>query len=296
VPRKTNKPAIGRPADDPPATSDLSQAEVAASSKAQTPITPPPNGDTIGTKNVFPDGEGAPSTGGPAETPAPPQEEASVMQSQLDEEVLPHHVIGPEPEDTIRVAAGGKLVVPREDFDDGLDDGAELDLVGSQPMKVRKPHRRDWIALSRKSELPTRLLVHKPKADDIDVEHYYVDPSLRGPISDELKQVRVFVYYSFRSKIFGLWIINVTPDNSWYECLVQLLQRPEEFFASRAVRVISDKPNSRYRVRHKPLPSDVAWPRKETGELLAEALGPERFIRSKDHPLYRDLVEGEELG
>jgi hypothetical protein len=31
------------------------------------------------------------------------------------------------------------------------------------------------------------------------------------------------------------------------------------------------------------------------GELLAEALGGDRFITSPDHPIYRDLVEGTEL-
>ena len=48
---------------------------------------------------------------------------------------------------------------------------------------------------------------------------------------------------------------------------------PLELFEARnAIRVSSDKPNSRYRVRYKPLPFDVAWPEKETGELLGEAL------------------------
>jgi hypothetical protein len=62
--------------------------------------------------------------------------------------------------------------------------------------------------------LSTRLLLHKPTADGIEVEHYFVDKPLRGPIRDELKDVRVFVYHSLRSKTFGLWVVNVTLDNS----------------------------------------------------------------------------------
>jgi len=187
------------------------------------------------------------------------------------------------------------LCVPRETLDDGLDDGTEIDLLSGQPIKIRRLHRREWIALSPASELTTRLLLHKPKVDGIEIEHYYVDMTLRAPILDELKQVRVFVFYSFTTRAHGLWIVNVTLVNSWYESLRQLFRQPQDFFAQNAIRVISDKPNSRYRVRRKPLPSEVTWPQQETGELLAEALGADRFIRTADHPIYRDLIEGAEL-
>jgi hypothetical protein len=203
--------------------------------------------------------------------------------------------IEPERTDAINVGAGGTLIVPREDFDGDIDEGAEVDLISAQPKKIRKPDRREWIALKPASELPTRLLLHKPKADGIEVEHYYVDKALRGPIREELKNVRVFVFYSFKTKSHGLWVINVTLDNNWYESLAQLLKHPTEFFDKNAIRVISDKANSRYRVRYKPMPSEVAWPEKPTNELLTEALGQSRFITSPEHPVYRDLVEGVEL-
>jgi hypothetical protein len=87
----------------------------------------------------------------------------------------------------------------------------------------------------------------------------------------------------------------VTVDNSWYESLVPLFGLPAEFFEANAVRVLSDKENSRYRVKHKPLPAPVTWPRKPTQELLGDALGLDRFITTPDHPIYRDLIEGVEL-
>jgi hypothetical protein len=200
-----------------------------------------------------------------------------------------------EPPDPIHVGAAGKLIVPYEDLLDDFDDGTEMDLVSGQTKKIRRPDRREWIVLNRESEFHARLLNHKPKADGIDVEHYHVDPSLRRPISDELKGVRVFVFYSLRSKSFGLWIVNVTVDNTWYDSLAQLFKRPAEFFARTAIRVISDKPTSRYRIKLKPLTTEVTWPATATNELLGEALGRERFITSADHPLYRDLVDGTEL-
>ncbi len=201
---------------------------------------------------------------------------------------------GGDPE-TIRVAAGGKLIVPREDIGADIIDDAELDLAGMLAQKVRKPGRREWIALNPASELTTRLLLHKPKADGIEVEHYYVARGLRAPIHDELKDVRVFVYFSYTTKAHALWIVNVTIDNSWYESLQTLFQQPAGFFEANAVRVLSDKDNARYRVKHKPLPGPVTWPTRSTEELLGEALGHERFIMTADHPIYRDLVEGIEL-
>lgn len=206
-------------------------------------------------------------------------------------------IIEREPDaERIMVSGGGKLIVPREDIASDTDVGGELDLRDLQAKKIRKPGRREWIALNQASELPTRLLIHKPKADGIEVEHYYIDPHLRSPIRDELKEVRVFVYYSFVTHSHALWIVNVTIDNSWYESLQPLFGLPSKFLVENAVRVIPDKANSRYRIRHKPMPGGMAWPTKSTQELLGEALGQERFINSADHPIYRDLIDGAELG
>src|SRR5207302_9242551 len=111
-----------------------------------------------------------------------------------------------EPIEPIRVGAGGTLVVPRETFDSELINGDELDLCAMANLKVRKPGRREWIAVNPALELPTRMLLHRPKADGIEVEHHYVAPHLRGPIRDELKDVRVFVYYSFATSAHALWV------------------------------------------------------------------------------------------
>ncbi len=108
-----------------------------------------------------------------------------------------------EPISPITVGAGGPLIVPQETMDSGIEDDTELDLAALATTKVRKPHRREWIALNPASELTTRLLLHRPKADGIEVEHYYVDPSLRGGVAEELKFVRVFLYYSYTREPTG---------------------------------------------------------------------------------------------
>jgi hypothetical protein len=200
-----------------------------------------------------------------------------------------------EPTDRINVGAGGKLIVPREDIGEGIEAEEDLSSAEHQRLKVRKPGRREWIALDPTSELTTRLLIHKPKADGIEVEHYYVIPPLRGPIIDELKMVRVFHCYSFASRTFFLWPINVNLDNSWYDSLLPLLGMKREFFLQNAFRVISDKANQRYRVKFKALSHPVTWIGKATGELLGEALGDDHLISAPDHPIYQDLVGGQEL-
>jgi hypothetical protein len=199
------------------------------------------------------------------------------------------------PGDRIIVGGGGKLVVPREDIAADCDTGEELDLKELQSKKIRKPKRSEWIALNRASELPTRLLNHKPKPDGIEVEHYYVAPHLRSLIRGELKEVRVFVYYSFITSSFALMVVNVTIGNKWYESMQSLLNQPPKFFAEYAIRILSDRDKDEYRVKFKPMPGNVVWPTKSTEELFGEALGPERFINTPDHPVYAALIEGEEL-
>jgi hypothetical protein len=75
----------------------------------------------------------------------------------------PRLQIGPEGDDRINLGVGGKLVVPRENIVDGFDPEEELDLVELGKRRIRKPGRREWIAIRRDAELPTRLLINEPK-------------------------------------------------------------------------------------------------------------------------------------
>lgn len=200
-----------------------------------------------------------------------------------------------EPQQRIIVGNGGKLVVPREDINLGFVEDYDLDIAEMQAKKIRKPTRREWIMLNPASELTTRLLQHRPKPDAMDVDHYYVAGSLRGPIMAELKECRVFVFHSSATKTHALWIVPVTPDNKWYESLRTLFAQPAKFFEQNAIRVASDRANSQYRVRYRASVEPVIWPAASTEELLGEALGSEKFITSAEHPIYQDLVDGADL-
>jgi hypothetical protein len=200
--------------------------------------------------------------------------------------------LAPEP---INVGAGGPLIVPREDIYEGIEVGQELDLTSGQALKIRKPDRREWIVLDRESELPTHLLIHKEKPDSMDVEYYFVANELRAPIAEELKPCRIFRYYSIKSRTYALWVLHVNEGLDWYESIADLLHRGADFFSRHQIRVKSDRQNDRYRSFAMPLQRSVEWPQRQTAELLGEALGEHRFIRSADHPVYRELIEGEEL-
>jgi hypothetical protein len=256
-----------------------------------------------------PEQNGAPCNHGEGETPSESEVQhndsadsaVSVNQSSHSSNTGTSPLVGAELPtidricEGIHVGAGGTLVVPREDLGAEIDDASELDLASMIAQKIRKPWRREWIALNPASELTTRLLLHKPTANAFEDEYYYVLPTLRTKIRQELKDVRVFLYYSFWTRSFALWIVKVTLGNSWYENLASLFRHPTEFFASKAIRVSSDQEISRHRVWEMPMPYPVNWPAETTDQSLGEALGQKRFITTPDHPLYRDLIEGVEL-
>jgi hypothetical protein len=212
----------------------------------------------------------------------------------LPSAAAPPLLVEKEDDQAILVGSGGALVVPHEDIDTGQDDD-ELDLASGLPPAIRKPGRREWIKLARRPELRTTLLVRKRDDDDFDEEYYHVARHLRGPVEGDLRQMRVFVFRPAGGGAFALWPVKATPGSSWYESLQALFSRPDEFFDGHAVRVAADKGLKRYRVWCKPCPAPVPWPGRRTEELLGEALGEARFIRTPGHPAYRELTEGEEI-
>src|SRR5262249_1178855 len=123
---------------------------------------------------------------------------------------------------------------------------------GSAPGKIRRPGRREFVVLDPQRVLPTKLLLHKPKGpDSLDTDYYFVAKPLRARIGDELKPVRVSLFWSVQTRTHALWIVNVTPDNKWYDSLQdKLFRQPAEFFRQYEVRVFSDRDRGCYRVKH----------------------------------------------
>lgn len=84
-----------------------------------------------------------------------------------------------------------------------------------------------------------------------------------------------------------------------------LFRKTPEFYRDYAFRVISDRENGLYRIKHAPI-SDLqplfksrftlpATPERTVGELLADSLGGSRFIESMNHSVVRNLTMGDDL-
>jgi hypothetical protein len=176
-------------------------------------------------------------------------------------------------DESIYVGAGGRLIIPREDFGEDYDDGEDAD---TEPgIKLRRMDRREWCAINRESEFTVQMLLHKPKDDQLSYDFYYVEKALRKRIASEMKIVRIFQFYSFKKNRVDLYDVPVTPDNSWYESKNMLLKQPVEFFKGNMIKIISDRDRSRVRVRFKLFEKEISWPTTPMEELLGEALGQE---------------------
>ena len=195
----------------------------------------------------------------------------------------------------IRVGAGGPLVVPHESL--GLDSSSDLDFAAYQLAPIRRPGKLEWFALKPDRCLETRLLPMVSGPSGMDKEWYYVDPAIRGPIREEIRDCLVYPYFSELHHSLFLWIVTINEGNSWYESLRPALEQPAEFYDSHLIRIISNRLAGKYRRKQKPanVAAMYGWPDRPTAELLGEALGADNFISTPDHPVFRELVAGQDL-
>ena len=140
----------------------------------------------------------------------------------------------------------------------------------------------------------TNLLIVKDEGS-FDAQYFFVASELRNKIAQELKPVRVVLYFSLKQQQFYLWPLNVNIGLDWYESVLKLLNKPPSFLESNKFRVKSDKNRQQYRIWHKNHEVQVEWPEEAIGELLGESLGQDNFISDKEHPVYVELTEGAEL-
>jgi len=195
----------------------------------------------------------------------------------------------------IKLGTGGPLVVPRESLE--LDSSTDLDFGAYQLAPVRRPGRLEWIALKPERVLETRLLPMTTGPGGFDKEWFYVAPEIRGPIREEIRDCLVHPFYSELHRGLFLWIVAIHEGNAWFESLRPALEQPAEFYGGHLIRIVSHRLAGRYRCKQRS--ANVAtlyqWPDRPTAELLGEALGEDHFVTDVGHPIYRQLVEGQDL-
>ena len=198
--------------------------------------------------------------------------------------------------DRIDVGGTAPLYIPQETLDDDPTlAGVEVATPSQILKKFRRPHRRYWIQINPHSEYQTLLIENVPQEDSPEREFYWVAPHLRRHVESELKQIRIFMAWSLRSKDFAPWPIKATVGNSWYESLARLLKRPNEEFERFEFKIVGDQSANRYHIRRRPISVQIEWPEVDMGTLLAEVVGEANFITDENHPFYCDLIGGEEL-
>lgn len=197
----------------------------------------------------------------------------------------------------INLGALHQLVVPEEDL--GLDAGGE-DLDFSQQMLalVRRPDPQRWFALVEGYWMPTRLLAVASSTSEFGTDWYCVmDPAAKSAVRQYLKDVLVVPCYLVHAKVWTIWIIPVSPTK-WYGSVEPLFRQDPELYTSCVFRVLADRSHGCYHVKHElisllqPRCTMPSTPTRAVGELLGEALGDTRFIRSVSHPVVRDLTMG----
>lgn len=193
---------------------------------------------------------------------------------------------------TIDVGRISILAIPSEDL--GLeDDGADLNFSSKFP-QLRRPAKHEWIAFDPEKGMTVRLLaIPRGMAED----YYFVDPEVRSLVADELQGFLIQPYYSVPLKVWNLWPVRAdNPSSTWYRSIASLRGLDAGLYKTEVFRVRADRDNGRYACKaRKADPGEIpAWPGRDVGEMLAEALGG-NIVKHAEHPAIAQLVQSRVL-
>jgi hypothetical protein len=191
---------------------------------------------------------------------------------------------------SITPGAGGRLSVPLSRFvgsDDDDGPGIDGDFSDSTP-EIMKPPQDGFIKIHHKGIIDVDLY---RKQIGYDSYYYYIGPKLQRRVREDVKRYRI-IPYAYDDKIY-LWVLSHPSKSDWYNSVAKLFMQTDEFYAENEVRIRAV--DRRYEVRTLPNPTEITWPTESTNELLADAIGPQNFILTSDHPIYKNLTAGNKL-
>jgi hypothetical protein len=196
----------------------------------------------------------------------------------------------------LKVGTVGSLSVPTEDVGGEYDDGEDLDTSEGVPT-CRRPGRQEWVTLLLAMLLPCRLLAVKKAGKTFDMDYYFVEKALRRDIAGEVRPFVVIPYYSWDLRRVDLFVASAAEPGAsgWGDSMLLLLRKGAEWHARHQVKIAANKEAAKYDIRFDPIPGEPVVPAEPTGVLLANAMGPDKFIASADHPVYRSLLKGKVL-
>ena len=167
----------------------------------------------------------------------------------------------------------------------------EVDTIGSKEIltrvPVRRPQRGEYVRVNPNPEMSIVVTIYTDK-DDRD-EVFFVAPSMRGVLAEDLKAVLLVTAISRRGTLF-IWPLQIPSEEnpigrSWHESA----RKAAEIAKGTWVRIIADKSLGGYRARAaEGKLADPVWPEVTFNELLEIAF-QDRIIQSGDHPVVRRL-------
>jgi hypothetical protein len=171
-----------------------------------------------------------------------------------------------------------------EEFEDGIT-------------PILKPKRDEWVRLLVGRAIKVRLYARQRPGQSFQTDYYYVDPAIRRAVAGELRLFTVVPYQSVTLGRVGLLVVPAAEPGAsgWGDSMLALLGKPALWHAGHAVRIRADRERGRYGIRQKPCAEAVTEPTEPTEALLSAALGADRYVRDVTHPVYLQMVEGEEI-
>lgn len=153
---------------------------------------------------------------------------------------------------------------------------------------VRRPRREEFIRSHPDPAMSLAVTIYTDRNESDDV--YFVAPSMRGILAEELRPVLLQLAITRKGVVF-IWPLTIPRDDnplgrSWHESA----RKAAEIAKTKWVRVISNKDLAGYRVMQaEGNLSEPEWPTdKSFSELLTIAFA-DRIIMSEDHPVVRSL-------
>jgi hypothetical protein len=153
---------------------------------------------------------------------------------------------------------------------------------------VRRPRREEFIRCHPDPAMSLAVTIYVDRNEQDDV--YFVAPSMRGALAEDLKAVLLQLSIT-RKGVSFIWPLTIpTEENplgrSWHESAL----KAKEIAKQHWIRITADKALGGYRIRQAEgkLP-EPEWPTDKTfNDLLAIAFS-DKIIMSSDHPIVRAL-------
>ena len=153
---------------------------------------------------------------------------------------------------------------------------------------VRKPRKGEFFMTSPDPTMCLAVAIYQDPVESDEV--FFVAPSMRGLMAEDLKAVLLQLCISLRGTVF-IWPLTLAKEDnargrSWHESA----RKAAEAAKTSYVRILPDRDLNGYRIRKAEgsLPKPE-WPDKTFNQLLDIAFSSDRIITSVDHPVMQRL-------